>query len=120
VGLLGLAFKAGTDDLRESPLVEMVERLIGKGYDLKIYDPNVKLAALLGGNRDYILDHLPHISSLLVPSAADVIEHADTVLIGTTEPEFKDALGLVTDDQHVIDLVGLERPLRGSYDALCW
>ena len=101
-------------------MVELVERLIGKGYDLKVYDPNVKLAALMGANKDYILHHLPHISQLLAGNAADVVAHGETVVVGTAEPEFKDALGLVQDHQHVIDLVGLARPDAGTYDALCW
>ena len=106
--------------MRESPLVELVEQLIGKGYDLRIYDPNVNLAALMGANRDYILHQIPHISSLLADSASEVIEHAETVVLGTGEPQFKDALELITDAHHLIDLVGVERPSRGSYDALCW
>ena len=78
IGVLGFSFKAGTDDLRESPMVELIERLIGKGYDLRLYDRNVSLAALTGANRDYILNHIPHISRLMVPSIDDVLDHADS------------------------------------------
>ena len=89
VGVLGLAFKAGTDDLRESPMVEVVERLIGKGYEVSIYDANVNLAKLVGANRDYILDQIPHISDLMVSSIEEVLDHARTLVIGNNDPEFR-------------------------------
>src|SRR5690606_31867482 len=88
VGVLGFSFKAGTDDLRESPMVEVIERLIGKGYDLRLYDRNVNLAGLVGANRDYILNRIPHISRLMVGSVDEVLEFAETVVIGTGEREF--------------------------------
>ncbi len=77
VGVLGFSFKAGTDDLRESPIVELIERLIGKGFDLRLYDRNVHLAKLTGANRDYILNHIPHIACLMRESMEEVLEHAD-------------------------------------------
>ena len=89
VGILGFSFKAGTDDLRESPVVELTERLIGKGFDLRVYDSNVSLASLHGANRDYILNHIPHISRLMVPSIDDVLGHAGTIVIGNAAPEFR-------------------------------
>src|SRR5882724_4061502 len=79
VGILGFSFKAGTDDLRESPIVELAERLIGKGLDLRMYDSNVRLASIHGANRDYILNHIPHISRLMVSSVDEVLSHANTI-----------------------------------------
>src|SRR4029077_6300024 len=90
VGVLGLSFKAGTDDLRESPVVELTERLIGKGYDLRLYDSNVHLASIHGANRDYILNRIPHISRLMASSVDEVLEHADTIVIGNAASEFRD------------------------------
>ena len=89
VGVLGLAFKAGTDDLRESPMVEVVERLIGKGYEVRIYDANVNLAKLVGANKSYILDQIPHISDLMVSSIDEVLDHARTLVIGNNDPAFR-------------------------------
>ena len=86
--MLGFSFKAGTDDLRESPLVELIERLIGKGYDLRIYDRNVSIAALTGANRDYILNHIPHISRIMVESIDEVLDHAEVIVIGNGAAEF--------------------------------
>jgi GDP-mannose 6-dehydrogenase len=105
VGILGFSFKAGTDDLRESPVVELAERLIGKGYDLRMYDSNVRLAAIHGANRDYILNRVPHISRLMVPSIDEVLDHAGTIVIGNAAPEFRDVPKRLTSGQILIDLV---------------
>ncbi len=99
VGVLGFSFKAGTDDLRESPVIEVIERLIGKGYDLRIYDRNVNLASLVGANRDYILNRIPHISRLMVPSIAAVLDYAETVVIGNNDPEFRNLISQVSDNR---------------------
>ena len=88
----GLAFKAGTDELRESPFVELAERLIGKGYDLRIYDPSIHLPSLTGTNRDYIDEHLPHLKCLLAESASDVVEHAETCIVASRHTEVAQAL----------------------------
>src|SRR5690349_20006791 len=82
IGLFGLSFKPGTDDLRESPLVELAERLLGKGYDLRIYDANVSLSRLIGANRDYIEGRLPHLGDLLSNSVEDVLDHAEVCVVG--------------------------------------
>jgi GDP-mannose 6-dehydrogenase len=122
VGILGISFKAGTDDLRESPLIEVIERLIGKGYDLRIYDRNVSLASLVGANRDFILNRIPHISRLMVNSVEAVLDHAQTLVVGNADPAFRDIPGRLHDDQVVIDFVRVaERGMPdGRYDGICW
>jgi len=122
VGILGFSFKAGTDDLRESPVVELTERLIGKGYDLRIYDKNVSLASIHGANRDYILNHIPHISRLMVGSIGEVMDHAGTIVIGNADPDFREVPKLLGDGQTVIDLVRIadSRSVSGLYEGICW
>ena len=122
VGILGFSFKAGTDDLRESPVVELTERLIGKGYDLRIYDTNVRIAAIHGANRDYILNHIPHISRLMTRTIDEVLDHADTIVIGNAAPEFRDVPERLSDGQTVIDFVRVieSRSVSGVYEGICW
>lgn len=122
VGVLGFSFKAGTDDLRESPVVELIERLVGKGYDLKLYDRNVNLATLVGANRDYILNQIPHISKLMAQSMDEVIEHADTVVIGNGDPEFTEVGQRLRERQVIVDLVRIsgERSDARGYDGIAW
>jgi GDP-mannose 6-dehydrogenase len=122
VGILGFSFKAGTDDLRESPLVELIERLLGKGYNLKLYDRNVNIASLVGANRDYILNQIPHISKLMVNSIDEVLEHAETVVIGNGDKAFSTALDRLKGNQVVVDLVRItsEQSQDGQYDGICW
>lgn len=122
VGILGFSFKAGTDDLRESPVVDLTERLIGKGYDLRIYDRNVSLARIHGANRDYILNHIPHISRLMVSSIDEVLDHARTIVIGNSAAEFRDVPRRLGDGQSIIDLVRVtdSRSVNGVYEGICW
>ena len=122
VGILGFSFKAGTDDLRESPLVEVVERLIGKGYDVRLYDQNVNIARLVGANRDYILNHIPHISRLMTDSIDKVLAHADTVVIGNGSVEFRDIPAHLRPGQVVVDLVRIidASSTDGRYEGICW
>ena len=108
VTLLGLAFKAGTDDLRESPLVTLAEALIGKGLDLRIYDEHVALAQLVGANREYIQHEIPHISSLLVGRLEDAVAHADVLIIGNSADAFRGAAALCRRGQTVVDLVRMD------------
>jgi GDP-mannose 6-dehydrogenase len=109
VGLIGLSFKPNTDDLRESPYVEIAERLLGKGYDLKIYDPNVSLARLTGANKDYINGVIPHLSRLLVPSL-DALTECELVIVGHNYLEAGAFLEVI--DASVVDLTGQHRGLR--------
>ena len=121
VGILGFSFKAGTDDLRESPLVEVIEYLLGKGYELKLFDKNVNLAALTGANQDYILNHIPHISKLMMSSMNEVLEFADTVVIGNGAAEFKNVRAALRPEQVVVDLVRIGTEQSGEqYDGICW
>jgi GDP-mannose 6-dehydrogenase len=122
VGVLGFSFKAGTDDLRESPVVELAERLIGKGYELLFYDENVNMARLHGANRDYILNRIPHISRLMVSSVDEVLEHAGTLIIGNAAPEFREVPRRLRGTQSIVDLVRVSeaRSVAGVYEGICW
>jgi GDP-mannose 6-dehydrogenase len=102
--------------------VEVIEYLLGKGYDLRLYDRNVSLAALTGANRDYILNHIPHISRLMVESMDDVLEFGETLVIGNGATEFKSVLGRIRPGQVVVDLVRIvnECSRAGEYDGICW
>lgn len=123
IGLLGLSFKPGTDDLRESPLVALAERLLGKGLRLSIYDADVSLSRLIGANKQYIEDAIPHLGDLLTTSAEDAIDGADIVIVGQPLAPVWDALYAKSrPDQLVIDLVGngeLAR-IRSTYWGVCW
>ncbi|HZO03328.1 MAG TPA: nucleotide sugar dehydrogenase [Burkholderiales bacterium] len=122
VGILGISFKAGTDDLRESPMVELTERLIGKGYSVRVYDRNVSLASIHGANRDYIVNKIPHLSRLMVPTIDEVLAHARTLVIGNAAPEFSDIPRRIAEGQTVIDFVRVSqsRSIAGVYEGLCW
>jgi GDP-mannose 6-dehydrogenase len=122
IGILGFSFKAGTDDLRESPMVELVERLIGKGYDLRVYDTNVRMASIHGANKDYILNHIPHISKLMVSSIDEVLAHAGTIVIGNGSAEFREIPKRIGEGQSIVDLVRIAdtKSVVGVYDGICW
>ena len=106
IGLFGLSFKPGTDDLRESPLVELAERLLGKGYDLRIYDAGVTLSRLVGANREYIDSRLPHLGELLSNDADAVLDHAEVCVVGCADDAVLAALDRA-DDRVIVDLVRL-------------
>jgi GDP-mannose 6-dehydrogenase len=120
VGVFGFSFKAGTDDLRESPMIEVIERLLGKGYDLRIYDRNVNLAALVGANRDFILNRIPHISRLMAPSVEAVLDHAQTIVIGNHDPEFSQIQERLRDDQCLVDLVRITKVAGANANQLTY
>lgn len=122
VGIFGFSFKAGTDDLRESPMVEVIEQLIGKGYDVRVFDRHVNIAKLVGANRDYILNQIPHISALMATNIEAVLTHADTIVIGTRSPEFREILSRLREGQVVVDLVRIASvpSQEGQYDGICW
>ncbi len=122
VGVLGFSFKAGTDDLRESPVIEVIERLLGKGYDLRIYDKNVNIASLVGANRDFILTRIPHISKLMVDHPDTVLDHAETIVIGNNDPDFRKVLSQLREGQSIVDFVRItdRRSENGKYDGICW
>jgi GDP-mannose 6-dehydrogenase len=124
VAVLGLSFKAATDDLRESPQVQLVKRLIGEGCKLQIWDDNVSLGRLIGSNRQYIENVIPHIGSLLSASLEQVLSQAEVVVIGTRGIDRKILDSNLRPDQFVVDLVNLEKSRRpsasASYEGLCW
>ena len=121
VGVLGFSFKAGTDDLRESPMVTLIETLIGKGLELVIYDRDVSLARLVGSNREYIEHEIPHIARLMRTSIDEVLSAADTIVIGNKSEEFRQIESRLRPDQTVIDLVRLfDRQSGNGYQGICW
>jgi GDP-mannose 6-dehydrogenase len=123
VGLLGFSFKAGTDDLRESPIVILAEALLGKGYELRIYDRNVSIARLVGANKTYINTQIPHLSSLLCENIDEVLEHSDVIVVGNAAPEFSEALKRTRPEQMIVDLVRVKTPreeIPGQYQGICW
>ncbi len=123
IGMIGLSFKAGTDDLRESPLVTVAERLIGKGFDLRIFDPEVNLSRLLGANKRYIEHSIPHIGSLMVGECATALEHAEVLVVGlATKALLPGIVAGIRPDQIVVDLVGLPRGefQCAAYHGVCW
>ncbi len=122
IGVLGFCFKANTDDLRESPIVELIERLIGKGYELTLFDKNVSESKLYGANRDYLLNHIPHISDLMVDSIDELLARSQTIIIGNKAHEFEAVLDNLTPEQVIIDLVRIreDAPKSDQYIGICW
>jgi GDP-mannose 6-dehydrogenase len=124
LGFMGLSFKGGTDDLRESPIVEVIETMIGKGFSVKIYDRYVSIARLIGSNREYIEKEIPHISSIMCNSVRELIDNSDVIVIGNQDDEFQDALINYTKSDHtVFDLVRIIHDsgnIKGQYYGICW
>lgn len=123
VGVLGFSFKDGTDDLRESPMVELIEYLIGKGYQVQVYDRNVSLANLHGANRAYIEKEIPHISSLMTDTIDQVLDNSQIIVIGNKSAEFKDVANQLQANQYLVDLVRITNSyhtLNGQYHGINW
>jgi GDP-mannose 6-dehydrogenase len=122
IGILGFSFKEGTDDLRESPMIEIIERLAGKGYEVRIYDKNVQVAKLVGANRDFILNRIPHISRLMVDSIDAVLQHAETIVIGNRSTEFESVPQRLQTGQCLVDFVRISnrKNNNGEYSGICW
>lgn len=123
IGILGLAFKEGTDDLRESPMVSLIETLIGKGYRVRVYDPEVNKTTLIGANRASIEQSIPHIWTLLRPSIDDVLQESRTIVVGNKSREFQAIESRLGEQHVVVDLVrafGDRRSDGTRYHGLCW
>jgi len=122
IGFLGLSFKAETDDLRESPMVEVVETLVGKGCQVRVFDPNVAVSRIHGANREYMERHLPHLTALLSDSLTSVLEASEVIVFANRNPAYREALRLARPDQILFDLVRIaEQPeTQGNYDGISW
>jgi GDP-mannose 6-dehydrogenase len=122
VGVLGLSFKSKTDDLRESPMVTLIERLIGKGLKLAIYDREVQLARIFGANKEYLEREIPHISSLMLDEVGEVVDRSGVIIVGKKDQEFQFLADKLNNGRVVIDLVRMLEPVRAqqSYQGICW
>src|ERR1039457_5861978 len=124
IAQLGLSFKAGTDDLRESPQVQLVKRLLGEGYEVKVWDEDVSLGRLAGSNRQYIEEVIPHIGSLLSGDLEEVLKWGEVVIVGNKSAKKDELTKHLRKDQIVNDLLNLDKALRSngtsSYEGICW
>jgi GDP-mannose 6-dehydrogenase len=121
VGVLGLSFKAGTDDIRESPMVPLIETLVGRGYDVKVFDRDVKLDKLVGKNKHFIERELPHITSLMRSGVEEIVAASEVVVVANANSEYRRASSLMHEGQILIDLVGIPVSGRkGMYEGICW
>jgi GDP-mannose 6-dehydrogenase len=122
VGFLGLAFKAGTDDLRGSPMVSLAETLLGRGHSLRIFDPSVNLTRLIGANEAEIQRRMPHLARLMAASAAEVVSESEVIVASQACASLDELRDCVRADQHVIDVNGWREleTLPWRYEGLCW
>jgi GDP-mannose 6-dehydrogenase len=118
VGILGLSFKPGTDDLRESPMVHLVKRLIAEGCDVQVWDKNVSLGQLIGSNRQFIESYIPHIGELLQEDLATVIAHGDVLVVGTNLVPQEELANNIQPGQYVVDVINLRRPVLRQEPAV--
>ena len=121
IAMLGLSFKAGTDDLRESPVVELAERLLGKGYRLSIYDRNVDFARVNGANKEYIDQRIPHLAALLKLDLKSVVDDAEVVILGNGDDLFETIAHNLPAGKKLIDLVGfMQKSSCDVMEGICW
>jgi GDP-mannose 6-dehydrogenase len=122
IAFLGISFKSGTDDVRESPFVDVIERLLGKGCEIRIFDQNVQLSRLIGANRDSLIKALPHITSLLVPQISDAIDWAEVVVVTNLEPAYQAAVGRLKPNQSVLDFARVQekQSSRAPIEGFLW
>jgi GDP-mannose 6-dehydrogenase len=123
VGVLGISFKPGTDDLRESPMVELIEKLLGKGYQISIYDREVSLSRLIGANKRYIETVIPHVASLMKESAQEVVRDSDVIIVGNKIKEFEEVVFNTDQNKTILDMVRIisdPREKHERYKGICW
>ncbi|NSW52305.1 MAG: UDP-glucose/GDP-mannose dehydrogenase family protein [Anaerolineae bacterium] len=123
VGVLGLSFKPGTDDVRESPTITLIETLIGRGYQVRIFDQTIQLARLIGANKAFLEKGIPHITTLMCGSIDELVDQSDVLVVSNHSPEFRDVPGKVRPGQILIDLVGIAKDGQlpeGQYQGICW
>jgi len=123
IGIFGISFKAGTDDLRESPMVELAEKLIGKGYNVSIYDKEVSLAKIYGANKTYIEKMIPHISSIMKPSVQDVYDESEVIVICKNSQEIRKVCMQSNNKKMIVDLVRIfsnKKEIKNSYEGISW
>lgn len=123
VAILGLSFKAGTDDVRESPVIPLVETLVGRGYDVQIFDEKVRLDSLIGTNRSFLEREIPHIARLMHTALDAIIAWADVIVVANGSPAFRPVLSMVGEEQVVVDLVGIDNQhpqIKSNYQGICW
>jgi GDP-mannose 6-dehydrogenase len=123
IGVLGLSFKAETDDVRESPVITLVETLIGRGYQVRIYDEKIQLARLVGANKAFLEKGIPHITTLLCSTMEELVEQSDVLVVANSAAEFRQIGEKMKPGQYLIDLVGIAKTIEGSqcqYEGICW
>jgi GDP-mannose 6-dehydrogenase len=122
VALFGLAFKPGTDDMRDSPLVALAEKLMGKGFDIAIYDSSVKVSRLLGKNREFIEREIPHLDRLLRDQPEAALDGAEIIVIGHADAAARKAIVAAADGRRIVDLAGYAdmQTASAKYEGICW
>jgi GDP-mannose 6-dehydrogenase len=123
IGVLGLSFKAGTDDVRESPTITLIETLIGRGYQVRIYDDKIQLARLIGANKSFLEKEIPHITTLMCSTIEELIEQSEVLVVSNGSPEFRNVPAMMREDQQLIDLIGVAKgneKMIGGYEGICW